>query len=262
MAEALTLNMCDIDEPELALRLEMDDEQLNALVQSMRAVGQIVPIRVKRKGDRFEVVDGHRRYKAAQILNLLTIRGEVEDGSDQLSEARKLHANLIREDNTDAEIAVYLQQLVEKHGATEQQLCDMMKRSADWIGDRMRLLRGDEHVFHALQQRQISFSVAKALNRCKDDKYRDYYLKHAIQSGAPARTVDNWINSIPLETGETPAAPAAAASVAVPAAAGNGAIACGFCGGGLDPWNLLNVWIHPHEWAMILKLRDQQEVNA
>jgi ParB family chromosome partitioning protein len=85
-----------IDDPVDAMRVTMDNDQLVELAQSIRSVGLIEPIIVKQNGDRYEVVAGHRRLKAASMAGLITIKSIVRSGSDEEMEVIKVHENFCR----------------------------------------------------------------------------------------------------------------------------------------------------------------------
>ena len=118
-----------IDEPELALRAEIDDQKLDDLAADIKQNGLYYPLIVHAKGDRFEIRDGHRRYLACSRLGMIAVPCIVHDENSPPPEAVKLKTNLLREDNTDAEIALWLGELAEKHGYDLEQLCKMVGRS-------------------------------------------------------------------------------------------------------------------------------------
>jgi ParB/RepB/Spo0J family partition protein len=116
MPKIKNISLALIDEPEMALRADMDDEALAELASDIRQNGVYYPLIVHAKGDRYEVRDGHRRLLACRSLNLVEVRCIVHDDHDPPPEAVKLKTNLLREDNTDAEIATWLSELAQKHG--------------------------------------------------------------------------------------------------------------------------------------------------
>jgi ParB/RepB/Spo0J family partition protein len=253
-----------IDDPENALRVEMDDAKLRELEIDIRDNGLYIPLIVRPSGDRYEVVDGHRRLVACRNIALAAVPCIVHGAGSPPPEAVKLKCNLLREDNTDAEIAIWLGELSEKHGASLDDLCRLVGRSEGWVNARIDLLRGDESVLVALGQRQINFSQATVLNRCKDATWRKMGLHYAISDHVPAARLNEWlIRNLPtVEQSPNPA------TIDTPASGdevqqGPG-IVCEFCGGWKDPHNMVNVWLHRWEWAMVQQMLSmrQQEVQA
>lgn len=251
-----------IDEPASALRVEMDDAKLVELERDIAQNGLYYPLIVRAKKSRYEVVDGHRRLLACRNLNLPTVRCIVHDASSPPPEAVKLKSNLLREDNTDAEIAVWLGELAQKEGYTLSQLSDVVGRSESWVNDRTDLLRGDGEVLQALADRKINFSVAKVLNRCKSEQWRHLGLYHAIVDQLPAARLNDWLcrNAPEVENPRGVVEPVPVSPVdGVQTEPG---IRCEFCGGWKDPQNMVNLWLHRWEWTIVqqvLAVRHQEE---
>jgi len=257
VAEIREISLALIDEPEFALRAEIDDEKLDDLAADIKANGLYYPIIVHAKGDRFEVRDGHRRLLACRRNALAEVRCIVHDETSPPPEAVKLKTNLLREDNTDAEIAVWLGELATVHNWSLEQLCRETGRSESWVNDRIDLLRGDPKVLNALGAREINFSQAKEINRCKDQTLRDIALHYATVDKLPAARIREWFQRQQLlvqPVGE-PAQPIAA-GVSEPAQIGPG-IVCEWCGGFKDPYNMVQIWLHRWEWDMVRKVLEQ-----
>lgn len=246
MAELRNVDMQYIIEPALPVRAAMDEEKLAELKQSLAEIGLLQPIILMPSGERYEIEAGHRRFLAARELGWTEIRAVIYQPGEIQHEAAKLHENLFREDITAAEEALFFAELVEKHGYDEERLCKATSRSANYIADRMRLLRGDQNVFTAVMERKIPFAVGRLLNSIEAEPLRRMYLDQAIRSGAPARVVRDWVNHLKVE---------AIGPVTVqPQDYGNGAgedgpahaMECFFCGGWKDTYNLQMVWIHSY----------------
>lgn len=265
MTEIRDIALDVIDEPETPLRAEIDDFALEELASSIRDEGLLYPIIVHANGDRFEVRDGHRRLLACRRLGLERVRCIVHDGDSPPPEAVKLKSNLLREDNTDAEIAVWLGELASRHNYSLEQLSNMVRRSEGWINDRVDLLRGDPDVLAALGARRINFSQAKVLNRCKDKGWRDLGLHYAQTDHVPAPRLHEWlVRNCPPVKAPVHAQPEPLPAYGTPEPIGPG-IVCEYCGGHKDPQNMVQVWLHRWEWAMVVQIlntqQEQQEVG-
>lgn len=255
MPELKQIALADIDEPEYAVRLEMDEEKMGELCADMTRNGLLQPVGLKRKGERWEVEYGHRRLIAAGRLNWQTIPalcyepGELNEGAALIAE------NFCREDVTAAEEALFIVRLQEKHGMDEAALCKAFGRSADWIGDRLKLLRGDEQIFRELAARHIGFAIARELNKCPDEQMRRFYLHEAARTGATARTVTQWVENYKATL--APSQPVEQSAGTSPAPTEQPIapyrLECALCGGYKDPYNLVNVALHKSEWDDILR---------
>jgi len=247
MPEFKRVLMRDIDEPQLAARCAMDDQKLAELAESMATIGLIEPIALHERDGRYEIEAGHRRYICArklawvEIPALVFAKGELAEGAAMLAE------NIHREDLSAAEEAILFQQTREKYNLDEAGLCERFKVSPGYLGDRIALLRGDERVFQALAARQINFSVARELNKCDDEAHRRYLLQLAIDTSYSARVIEGMVrewrrNQVP----QSPAPPPPIEAVEHPAPQPY-RMACEFCGGDLDPWELVQIWVHRRE---------------
>jgi len=256
-----TIPLALIDDPEHALRIDMDDDKLIELERDIRENGLYYPLIVRPLGERYEVIDGHRRLIACRRVPLATVTCLIQGKEAPPPEAVKLKTNLLREDNTDAEIAVWLGELVQKHDYTLAQLAGIVGRSESWVNERTDLLRGDPAVLQALGERKINFSQAKVLNRCKDDKWRALGLYHACVDHIPAVRLNEWISrNLPQMESPPMAAPGAVMSTPVATDMQLG-IVCEFCGGWRDPNNMIQIWLHRWEWDIvkqILAMRQQE----
>ena len=256
----MTIALSLINEPGIPVREAMDEAKMQELKASLRAVGLLQPIIVVRRDSRYEIVAGHRRYVAAKSLGWREIMAVAHPDGDNAMEAARLHENLFREDLSDAEIATFLHELVNKHQMNAEEICRLVRHSENWVVDRLKLLDGDPQVFEALRQRQIPFSVARELNRCGDELLRRSYLDSALRGGVNARTVADWVmrwkadQACPIR----PAQPVESAAPMESAAAPQ--MECALCGGQRDPWNLVMVWVHRWELEMVIKtIREQAE---
>lgn len=259
------LDLALIDEPANALRVAMDDDKLMELERDIGANGLYYPLIVRVTGKRYEVIDGHRRLLACRNLRMTTIRCIVHDATSPPAEAVKLKSNLLREDNTDAEIAVWLGELAQKQGYTLEQLAHLIGRSESWVNDRTDLLRGDPRVLAALGERKINFAQARVLNRCKVDEWRAVGLHHAIVDCLPATRLHEWIVRNTPQMENPPVALPAAAPANGESPQTQPGIMCEFCGGWKDPQNMISVWLHRWEWNIVrqvLAIRAQEEEAA
>lgn len=253
----LTLRMDQILEPEIPAREGMDEAKLEELKESLAAIGLISPILVVERGGVYEIVAGHRRYLAARGLGWKEIQALLFENADAAKEAAMLHENVVREDLNPGEEAIFIAQLIDKYGLDEAGICKMMCKGANYIADRLRLLRGDEEVLAALRQGKIAFATARELNKFDDEDMRRYYLDAAIRSGCASRVVTDWLNQ--WRASRTTATPVAApqSQPSAPAEYEPYRMHCEFCGGDKDPYNLVNINVHRWELEEIKKVLER-----
>lgn len=248
------LDITRVMPPENPMRFSMDDEKMQALMDSMRNLGLLQPIGVVDRGETFTVEFGHRRYIAATRLEWRTIAAMVYSENEIAEGAAMLAENVEREEVTAAEEAIMFAEAQERFGLDEAGLCARFKKSPYYIGERLELLRKDEMVFKALQERRINFSVARELNRFKKEEDRRYYLDAIMRNGGNARLVASWRQQHEAMPQPDAAGVPAPEPVTQDTSSPPNPIACVLCGGHKDPWNLVSVYIHKYELDQIQKL--------
>lgn len=183
-----------IDEPVLPSRTAMDEEKLEELAGSMRAIGQQQPIIVFRHDDRFTVVAGHRRTLAAKRAGLVVLLAIIYPTADVALDAIQFAENHFREDLSPTDEAIWFQELLDgRCGGDIERLAAHVGKKIAYIDGRLALFRGDKRVFDALAAGQISIGVAHELNTIDKPDYCFYYLDNAVRCGATISTVRAWV---------------------------------------------------------------------
>lgn len=143
-------------------RTTFDEDSLRELGQSMATVGQIHPALVRPRGEGFELVAGERRWRAAALAGLLTLRCEVRDLTDEQVEEIQLVENAGREDVHPLEEAVALQRCVAR-GRTPQYLADRLGRPVRWVQKRLALMNLIETARAWLRSERLPIAHAQQL---------------------------------------------------------------------------------------------------
>lgn len=182
-----------IDPPAVSMREHMDDRKLEELAASIRADGLRQPIGVRPVNDRYRIAYGHRRLIACGLVNESIVPAFVLADDEHEEEAAKIAENWFREDTNPAEDATYFAYLLEhRYEGDIERLCRSLGVKESRVQGRLDLLRGDSAVLEALRANRITLSVARELNRMRDDRWRRHYLADAIEQGATASVVQRW----------------------------------------------------------------------
>ncbi|MGC3874429.1 ParB/RepB/Spo0J family partition protein [Halomonas sp. GXIMD04776] len=145
-------------------RREIQPEALEELTDSIRAQGVMQPIVVRPIGeDRYEIVAGERRWRAAQLAELDVIPAVVRDVSDQTALALALIENIQRENLNPVEEAMALKRLLEEFELTQQQVADAVGKSRTQVTNLLRLLALDPEVQTLLERGDLDMGHARAL---------------------------------------------------------------------------------------------------
>jgi ParB family transcriptional regulator, chromosome partitioning protein len=151
-------------------RLDMRPETLNELAQSIKAQGVMQPIVVRPlssrnpgESQRYEIIAGERRWRAAQMAGLAEIPAIVREVSDEAAVAMALIENIQREDLNPLEEARALSRLIEEFGLTHQSAAEAVGRSRAAVSNLLRLMELADEVKQLLEQRSIEMGHARAL---------------------------------------------------------------------------------------------------
>lgn len=182
-----------IDPPPIAMREEMDDDNLVALGANIKRNGVLQPLGVIATADgRYRISWGHRRFEAAKLVGETHVPVRLVD-DDTKEEEFKVAENAFHEPVNPVAEATYFADLLErKYSGYIEQLAAAVNRPVSTIEDRLDLLRGWPDVIDALRAKRIGLGVARELNRMKDHGWAKYRLSEAVEKGATEREVRNW----------------------------------------------------------------------
>jgi ParB family transcriptional regulator, chromosome partitioning protein len=145
-------------------RTRMDPGSLEDLAASIKAQGLIQPISVRPVGgNRYEIIAGERRWRAAQIAGLSEVPVLIRDIPDEAVLAMSLIENIQREDLNPLEEAAGLQRLIDEFGMTHQQAADAVGRSRSAASNLLRLLQLAKPAQDMLMAGDIEMGHARAL---------------------------------------------------------------------------------------------------
>jgi ParB family transcriptional regulator, chromosome partitioning protein len=149
-------------------RVDMRPETLGQLAESIKAQGLVQPILVRplsRPGEsqRYEIIAGERRWRAAQMAGLADIPAVIRDVPDEAAVAMALIENIQREDLNPLEEARALARLIEEFGLTHQAAAEAVGRSRAAVSNLLRLTELADEVKQLLEQRSIEMGHARAL---------------------------------------------------------------------------------------------------
>jgi ParB family transcriptional regulator, chromosome partitioning protein len=144
-------------------RSRFDDETLSELAASIREVGILQPIVVRRAGQGYEVVTGERRLRAAKLAGLATVPVVLRDSEDADLLREALIENIHREDLNPVELAEAFRQLLDDLGLKQEELADRVGVSRSHIANTIRLLALPLEVQQLLSDDRLSAGHARAL---------------------------------------------------------------------------------------------------
>ncbi len=167
-------------------RTNFDDESLESLALSIREVGVLQPIVVRRSGEGYELIAGERRLRAAKRAGLATIPAVVRDSDDAESLREALIENIHREDLGPIELAEAFRELLEELGLTQESLAERLGVSRSHVANTIRLLALPAEVQQLLAERKIQAGHGRALLSLAD---REAQVSLALRAAAEELSV-------------------------------------------------------------------------
>ena len=157
------LRLSDIDPNRDQPRRRFDEEALQELADSIRAVGVIQPILVRRTGDRYTIIAGERRWRASRVAGMDEIPAIVRDWDEVKRLEASLIENLQRDDLNPVEEAMGVSRLMEQCGLTQEQAAERLGKSRPAVANLIRLLTLPESVLNMLREGKLTAGHARAL---------------------------------------------------------------------------------------------------
>ncbi|MGK2947511.1 MAG: ParB/RepB/Spo0J family partition protein [Acidimicrobiales bacterium] len=193
-------------------RSYFDEEALASLTASVAELGVLQPILVRELGDeRYELIAGERRWRAAKRAGLPSIPVVVRSVDDVLSLEQALVENLHREDLNPLEEAAAYQQLMEDFELTQEQVAQKVGRSRSAVANTLRLFQLPPTIQRLVAENQLAAGHAKALLGTPDRAYQEALAKRIVAEGLSVREAEEAVrrhNEPEAEAPEADSAPA------------------------------------------------------
>ena len=196
MAEMAEVKVMDCIPNPTQPRRDFDETALEELADSIRTLGLIQPITVRKSGDKYLIISGERRWRAAQLAGVETLPAYIRDVDDENLHAMALVENIQRQDLNAIEIALGLQRLIEECGLTQDALAEKVGKRRSTIANYMRLLRLADPVQLAVKEGAISMGHAKAIASIEQQKQQISVLKKIIKANLSVRQTEEYVRTI------------------------------------------------------------------
>ncbi len=145
-------------------RREFDPEALQELADSIKEIGIIQPITLRKMDDgTYQIIAGERRFRASQLAGLTTVPAYIRTADDENVMEMALIENIQREDLNSMEIALAYQHLLEEYDLTQERLSERVGKKRTTIANYLRLLKLPAQIQMALKNRELDMGHARAL---------------------------------------------------------------------------------------------------
>ena len=184
-----------IDTNEDQPRKTFDKEKLEELAESLKLHGVVQPIVVRKMGERYSIIAGERRYRAARMAGLSTVPVVVRDMDEMQAREVALIENIQRENLNPIEEAAAIKSLMDLHDLTQEEVSRRISKSRPAVSNTIRLLSLPDEVQDMVKQGQLQAGHARAILAIPDDLNRTIIARRIAQSGASVREAERIVKA-------------------------------------------------------------------
>ncbi len=178
-------------------RTRFDEDALEELADSIKTLGVIQPITVKKEPTgRFTIISGERRWRASQLAGLNTVPAYVREVDDQTLHEMALVENIQRQDLNAIEVALSLQRLVDECNLTQDTLASRVGKKRSTVANYMRLLKLPVEVQLALREDLISMGHAKAIASLPTPEAQLHLLRRTLKKSLSVRQTEELVRKM------------------------------------------------------------------
>ena len=184
-SKLMEISTSDIVANEGQPRKNFNEEDLKDLATSIEKYGIIQPLLLKKKEDKYEIIAGERRFRAAKLAGLEKVPAIVKDITDHESSRIAIIENIQRKDLNPVEEAMSYRHILDSQDLTQKELAEEIGKSRQYIGNTIRLLNLDPRVLKLLEEEEISVSHGKKLLSIKDGEKQYKEAMRIIKDSLP-----------------------------------------------------------------------------
>jgi ParB family chromosome partitioning protein len=176
-------------------RRDFDEQTLQELAQSIRLHDIIQPVTLTKAGNRYRLISGERRWRAAKLAGLKDLPAYVRQANDQELLELALLENLQREDLNAMEIALSYKRMMEELSHTQEQVAERMGKDRSTVTNYIRLLKLPPDIQVAVRNGEISMGHARALINVDTIDKQLYIFEEIKEKGLSVRQTENLVRN-------------------------------------------------------------------
>lgn len=178
-------------------RTDFDDEALEELAASIRQIGIIQPLSLRKTGpDSYQIIAGERRYRAALLAGLPSVPAYIRTANDAELTEMALIENIQREDLNAIEIALTFKKLIDQYQLTQERLSERIGKKRATIANFLRLLRLPAEVQLGLRNKLVDMGHARALLSVDDPTLQLKLYNRIVKEGLSVRKVEELVKAL------------------------------------------------------------------
>lgn len=188
------LNVYEIDDNPFQPRREFSESEIASLSESLREHDMLQPVLVRRIGDRYQLISGERRLRAAIQAGWSTVPARVRQADDRLVAELAIVENLQRKDLSPIEKALSFKRYLDEHQSTQDELAKRLKIDRSTIANLMRLLELPHEVLESLRSEHITAGHARALLPLGDEAEQIEFCERVRTQGLSVRATEQAVS--------------------------------------------------------------------
>ncbi|GAI64761.1 unnamed protein product [marine sediment metagenome] len=212
MSKIIYIELSKLLIPEFEAHKQIPDEYITEITESIKTLGIIEPLIVRKIDKDYEIVAGCIRYRCAKIAGLKSAPCIILGLDKKAAEILKIHENIKRVPLDHIDQGNTFVMMREEFSMTEQDIASLVGKSLSYVSQHISLVSQDEELIRAVREKKISFSQARLLMTVPDKSKRRGWLFTCQNSGATSETLEVWIrdwknslitNPPPADSGES-----------------------------------------------------------
>ncbi len=177
-------------------RSNFDEEKLQELSASIKEIGVIQPLTLRKNDSQYQIIAGERRFRAAKMAGLTKVPAYIRTADDQTMLEMALVENIQREDLDPIEIAISYQRLMEECQLTQEAMSERVGKKRSTVTNYLRLLKLPAEVQKGLQNKIIGMGHARALISVENPQDQIFIFKAIVNDELSVRKVEQLVREI------------------------------------------------------------------
>ena len=190
--EIVDIKLDTITDPAFQPRDQLQTEGIEALANSIKEIGLINPIVVRKADEGYQLIAGTRRCHACMMLGWETIPAKVIEQDTREAAMLQYSENFHRQDLNPIQHARMINFMLDELGYSITEIAKFCNKTKEWVSHQLGLLDMEEAAQQAIEEGKLSASVAMELKLIPDPKLRGDYINYAIQGGCTEKAARDW----------------------------------------------------------------------
>lgn len=199
MDELVRIPIGQVLVPQDTLRKDINQEALGDLAASIKVMGLLQPIVVKREGRNYRLIAGLRRTLACRLIGERFMLARVVPDDFEVDTVAALVENIQRADLSLTDEAQAVRRLVDEYGVGIPETARRLGKGQGWVRSRLDILKLPNSILEPLRGGQLSLGVALELNKIRDPEIRDTYVGYAVDGGCTNSQAVRWRQQLEID---------------------------------------------------------------